>query len=143
MEKICSTCKLSKTIDAFSKNKTKKDGLNYECKDCRVIYIKQHYTENKQYYKDKTNNRCKKLRAWLFELKTTLKCSKCEENHIACIEFHHRDQTQKDFEISKAVAKGFTKERILEEIAKCDVICSNCHRKLHWETKTGPYVCRR
>lgn len=140
--KICSTCKLSKTIDAFSKNKAKKDGLSYHCKECHTIYIKKHYIQNKKYYKDKTKERCKKLRDWFREFKSELKCIECGESHPACIEFHHLDQTKKDFDLATAVAKGFMKERILEEIAKCVAICSNCHKKLHWEAKTGSYRFR-
>lgn len=32
--KICSKCKIEKEFEAFYKNKTRKDGLNVECKQC-------------------------------------------------------------------------------------------------------------
>jgi hypothetical protein len=139
MKKTCNTCGTSKTFDDFSKNKSKKDGLNCECKECRKIYIKNHYKENKDYYKKKAKQQTKNLRVWLRGLKIGLVCEKCGEDHPACIEYHHKDPEQKDFQISKAAQRGLGKEKILEEIAKCLVVCSNCHRKIHWETKTGPY----
>jgi hypothetical protein len=80
------------------------------------------------------NKRRKRLKKWLKELKSTLKCEKCGENHPGCLDFHHDDPNEKEISLSQAVAKkGWCEERMLEEIAKCTVLCSNCHRKLHWK----------
>jgi hypothetical protein len=70
------------------------------------------------------------LRDWLNELKSSMKCEKCEETHIGCLQFHHLGD--KDVEVSVMVSNGFGKERILAEIAKCIVLCANCHAKHHW-----------
>ena len=85
------------------------------------------------YRKEYKRNR----RLWLDEYKATLSC-KCGESHPACLEFHHRDPSTKLFRISQA--KHESRERILIEMAKCDVICSNCHRKLHslFEDSSSP-----
>jgi hypothetical protein len=62
-------------------------------------------------------------------------CLYCDEKHPAALDFHHRDPSQKTYNISNWVR--FTNpKRLLEEIAKCDVICANCHRKLHHEENT-------
>lgn len=37
--------------------------------------------------------------------------------------------------IANMVGFAYSKERILREIEKCVVICSNCHRKLHWKQR--------
>lgn len=63
-----------------------------------------------------------------------VKCLKCQEEHPACLEFHHRNPAEKDFLLSVGVAK-FSIERLEVEVAKCDVLCSNCHRKHHWDEK--------
>lgn len=57
----------------------------------------------------------------------------CGENHPACIEFHHEDRTQKEYSVSSMVCGGWSIKRILEEISKCTPMCSNCHRKLHYD----------
>lgn len=43
------------------------------------------------------------------------------------MDFDHRDG--KDKVINLAHASRMTRPKILEEIAKCDVVCSNCHRE--------------
>ena len=71
---------------------------------------------------------------WLTEYKANQSC-KCGEKDPACLDFHHRNPDDKKFDISSAVKRGCSKGRILEEIAKCDVLCSNCHRKLHYKLR--------
>jgi len=70
-------------------------------------------------------------RRWINSQK--VKCSRCSETHVACLEFHHLDPNEKEFVIAKACQKSL--KTIQAEIAKCIVICSNCHRKLHYKEK--------
>ena len=72
------------------------------------------------------------------EWKSTLKCVECGENHVSCLEFHHIDPSRKEGLISKLVC---SKKRLQEELKKCIVLCSNCHRKHHYqENKNQEYV---
>jgi len=74
-----------------------------------------------------------KKKLWFRNYKRTLKCTHCPENHYACLEFHHRDGADKDGTVSKMVHDNARTADILAEIAKCTVLCSNCHKKLHAE----------
>ena len=100
-------------------------------------YQKAHYQKKKQYYKDRAEERRQKVRKEFEELKSTLACEKCGENHVACLDFHHKDPTEKDTEVSVAVHRSWGRERIEKEISKCIVLCSNCHRKLHYEERNA------
>jgi hypothetical protein len=46
MTKFCYKCKENKPLDAFGKNKSKKDGLSTECKPCKRTQDKQYYAKN-------------------------------------------------------------------------------------------------
>lgn len=72
-------------------------------------------------------------REWYRALKSTLGCSICGESHPACVEFHHTDPSKKEFSIAHGAGQAISKERVLREIEKCDILCANCHRKLHWK----------
>ena len=89
------------------------------------------YERNKQDSLDKLKIRKQEIRQWLRSLKEGQKCLYCTESHPACLDYHHRDATEKKFNISDSPTRGYSKETILLEIAKCDLVCSNCHRKLH------------
>lgn len=132
--KKCSKCKRELDESCFSRNKSKSDGLQTICKECRKIYNKKHYLENEQYYVDKAKLRKQKMRIWYTEYKKNLVCEKCGEKRWYLIQFHHREG--KDFNISEAIA-NFGKEKILKEIEKCDKLCANCHVELHFLEKHG------
>ena len=40
---------------------------------------------------------------------------------------------KKENGISKMVADGYSIEKILKELKKCEVLCANCHRKVHFK----------
>jgi len=127
--KICSKCKQEKELTEFNKHRY---GVTSWCKECVRDRSKQHYEENNISLKEKQRLYIQQRREWFNEFKKTLKCIKCGENHIACLEFHHRDPKQKEFSIAGAVSHS-NKEKVIKELEKCDVLCANCHRKHHYE----------
>lgn len=131
--KICTQCKLEKPLTEFAiKDKTR---LNSECKLCHRIYSKTHYQINKQKY---INNSAKNRKLYYNsnkqftdDYKSTKKCQACGEKEPCCLDFHHVDSKTKKFEISKRLTHSPSIEKLMNEIKKCIVLCSNCHRKLH------------
>lgn len=95
-------------------------------------YAKNWYKKNTQYRKDKAKLNKERIRNWYKEYKSLLFCELCGENHPACLDFHHRSDEEKIKDISLMVTHCYSIENILKEINKCTVLCSNCHRKLHW-----------
>ena len=61
-------------------------------------------------------------------------CVRCGESDPICLDFHHRDEGTKHLAIAAAVRKWPLK-RVMQEIEKCDILCANCHRKLHAERR--------
>lgn len=52
--KICSKCKLTKSLSCFGKRSASKDGLKYQCKKCRAEYrAKTDYKKEYAKYSDK------------------------------------------------------------------------------------------
>lgn len=65
------------------------------------------------------------------------KGGECEEcgykKCIDALEFHHKDPNEKDFTIS---GKSWSFERLKKEADKCILVCSNCHKEIHFNLKT-------
>lgn len=105
-------------------------------KELNKKHFKTWYEKNKKLQAKRCLENRKRIKEWLKEFKSTLKCIKCGENHPSCLDFHHRDSEEKEGDISGIVGrKGWGIEKILKEIEKCDVLCANCHRKLHYEER--------
>lgn len=129
--KICSTCKELKDIDDFAVNTTKKGGRSYICKLCHKKYNAQHYINNKDQYKNNRTKRRDKHKEFFHNIKKNLKCDNCGETRWYVLDFHH-NEGDKEFNISTWFSSGLSIERFKKELEKCSVLCSNCHRELHF-----------
>jgi len=103
-----------------------------DIESARASRRKWYYNnKDKQYsYKLKREH---ELTLWMRSLKT--KCSRCPETFWACLEFHHLNPDKKDIALAQVIKRGWSKERIIREIEKCEILCSNCHRKEHHQAR--------
>ena len=70
----------------------------------------------------------KRLRDACAAIKIAKGCEICGYNeHPAALQFDHIDPTQKEFNVGEAVSNSYGWSRIEAEIAKCRVLCANCH----------------
>lgn len=110
--------------------------MSYKWKDKKEEYQKEYHAEwykkNREQVKVRSAQRRQELKEWWREYKSTLKCKKCGECHPATLDFHHVDMEDKEDGLSKILQQGLSKKRVMEEIKKYEVLCANCHRKLHY-----------
>jgi DNA-binding CsgD family transcriptional regulator len=99
------------------------------------------YIETKEYLSESEvrKNKVKSVIYWRRKAKIKLvdykggKCNRCGYNKcIDALEFHHLDPNEKDFTIS---GKSWSFERLREEVDKCILVCSNCHKEIHYNKK--------
>ena len=69
-----------------------------------------------------------------------LKGGKCEicgfeynGENAACFDFHHENPEEKEYNSSTAIR--LRREKALKELEKCQLVCANCHRLIHYKTK--------
>ncbi|WP_424001723.1 homing endonuclease associated repeat-containing protein [Haloarcula salina] len=105
--------------------------------DCSWAALTQdqrwHY-KNVETNGQQTLDRRARHRGWVYEQKRDSGgCRRCDETDPACLDFHHRDEEEKEMTISQMITYGYSKAKLTEEMAKCDILCANCHRKEHYE----------
>lgn len=125
--KTCNKCKKEQQLDQFHTDTGSPDGKFYTCKTCRKVQDRKRYFSSNK--KEIIQQRENKIKYFLYRYKKFCKCYICKEDDPVCLEFHHINPDEKEFNIS--CIKYFGRERLKKEIKKCKVICSNCHRKLH------------
>lgn len=119
---ICKSCNHEKDEDQFPVAGTV-NGVTYRRRICNVCYVAQKRASRKKHV------------VLLEEYKKTCTCEHCGSTDYRTFEFHHRDPSEKDGEISKMVISRFAWKKILEEIKKCLCLCANCHRIVHYEER--------
>ncbi len=126
----CGRCGELKPVDDFAWRRKRKLQRDNFCRPCRSAYGRDHYLANKERYiqnaaavKRKTLMERTKF---LLDFFKTNPCIDCGEPDPVVLEFDHlRDK-------SFAVGQGFQErgwQSIMDEMAKCEVVCANCHRR--------------
>ena len=126
--KVCSKCLIEKSKVAFLKNKSL-------CKQCHNTYMKEYYTRNPQKRKTHIGMAAKNKkvyqktrREWIWRLKLK-PCTDCNQTfHPYVMDFDHLPEYSKIDPISVLMSRTHSDEEILSEIAKYELVCSNCHR---------------
>ena len=91
---------------------------------------KRKYADRAQSIIQAVAKRRKKVREMAVE-RLGGKCMICGYDKCSkALDFHHKDESAKEFGISD---KGYTRswQSIEKEIAKCYLLCANCHREMH------------
>jgi hypothetical protein len=87
-----------------------------------------YYAANREREIDRVRRRQDATVAFLRELRD-VPCADCGGRFLPHqMDFDHRDPATKTFNICSGRAMLKSREVLLSEVAKCDVVCVNCHR---------------
>lgn len=135
--RVCTRCKKRKHRRFFRV----KSGalLRSECMECGRSYSKewfrQYYKNNRQTHIKRNIARRQQFRTLLQKLKHNKKCLDCKKRHPHWRLDYDHVRGKKAFSLGVAVKLGYGMERIMAEIAKCELVCSNCHRDRTWRRR--------
>lgn len=126
--KRCPRCGEVKPLNEFSKNAGRRDGVQSMCKACRRAYDHERYQRIEGrtiVYRPLRSERGRG--AWLRSLKEGKPCTDCGRVYpYQVMQWDHKPGFEKLGDVSGDFW-GRTREEILAEIAKCDLVCANCH----------------
>lgn len=101
------------------------------CRPCKREYDRQYHKNRSQELKVRKVELQKirriENRQFIFNFLSSNPCEVCGESDPIVLEFDHIDQSEKYKAVSVMVEHSL--DRIKEEIAKCRVLCANCHRR--------------
>ena len=112
--KSCPRCKEGKKISAFCIRGRGKDDYYSYCKPCLSKQKKERHNEEKRLLVEYKGGKC-----------VCCGYDKCN----SCLEFHHINPKEKDFNISQRNKRTF--EETKKELDKCELVCTICHREIH------------
>jgi hypothetical protein len=126
----CGRCKRQKPVEDFAWRRKAKGQRDNYCRPCRADYKQEHYAAHRQRYIDLARRRKQAMVAervtYLVAYLKNHPCVDCGETDPIVLEFDHlRDK-------AFGIGKGWRDrpwQAVLDEMAKCDVVCANCHRR--------------
>lgn len=92
------------------------------------IWRAEHPEQRKEYHRNYMRNL--RRRYWAFM--DTQECADCGEHGREVLEWHHLGK-DKEFEVGSMLVRGWN--RMKAEMAKCAVLCANCHRRRHFKER--------
>ncbi len=124
----CRSCAQVKSPEAFYTKGS--ESTRKLCKDCHHTDNKREYLRNKAYYNQKSRASMASRKMVLFEYIcgyfSTHPCVDCGETHPIKLQFDHVTGV-KISSVSQMISGLRPLETIINEIAKCEVRCANCH----------------
>ena len=124
-------CGVEKPLEEFHRNRTRKDGRQNACRPCNTERNKRWYRENPDVRRRRMDEQVRRRKLQLQRLVLaylrTHPCVDCGEADPIVLDFDH--QRDKVANVSTMVLRKWPWPKILDEIAKCEVVCANCHRR--------------
>jgi hypothetical protein len=131
VDRKCSRCKAVKPEREFARKNNKTGARDCYCYECRRAYSRDWYSKNRERHKRNCRRNSKRYVAhaqrFVWEYLQQRSCAECGEDDPLVLEFHHTGE--KEFDIGNAARLGYPIGRIEKEIARCIVLCANCHRR--------------
>lgn len=88
----------------------------------------RYFQENKERLRVLQNSKRSQVRKRIQEVKTGKSCKDCEEEYpYYMLDFDHLPGSSKKFNIG-TTSNTTSMAALEEEIAKCEIVCANCHR---------------
>lgn len=126
LTKCCIRCSLVKPLTDFHRH-AGRDGHQRWCKTCRREYDKERWAADAARHLAVRVDRKRRNAMWLWEMKRSKACADCGLSfHPVAMQWDHVG-TDKVINISRAVNDGWSRDRILTELTKCELVCANCH----------------
>ena len=127
--KTCSRCKKEKDFSLFSKRTYASGTVAYQpyCKACQKEYDRQYYIDDKDRRKQTNKKWQDEFIQWYNDLKDK-PCSDCSNSFDPeCMQWDHLPEYDKVEGVGRLARTTWSKEKVLEEIKKCELVCANCH----------------
>ena len=122
-----------------------------QCKYCKKYYPEEYFgvslTVGEKVYRRRKCRDCyrmtkqalnSKIHEWIINYKIQRGCGNRGIVDQRVLDLHHPEESEKKFTVAY-FRRGLGFDQIRNEVKKCEVLCANCHRILHWEKRNSKF----
>lgn len=95
------------------------------------IEVLRKQAENREVAAERNKQSRRKKREWLNALKEANPCMDCGVSYPARVMDFHHVREEKIGNLGTMLSVSASWEELKAEVAKCEIICANCHRLRH------------
>jgi hypothetical protein len=134
----CSRCCRERPESSFNRFGS---GRQWWCRDC----FKAYYAERRAHHRRRNNalkaQRVREAQDLVLAVLHAHRCADCGVTDPVVLEFDHVGP--KRAEISTLVRRGVLEPVLVAEMARCEIVCANCHRRRTAKRQHWPRIDRR
>jgi hypothetical protein len=120
----CKRCERTLPLTAFNRHK---DGHQWWCRACFKSYFRERGQRHIEQVNASRDARRERAHEYVWAHLQRVGCADCGEHDPRVLEFDH--VSDKTAEVAALVGRSTRIDVIEAEIAKCEVVCCNCHRR--------------
>lgn len=124
--KRCGKCRRNLPIELFSRHPDV--GRQHWCRACFAAYFRSRGDLHRAQVRASDERRIRVSRQYVLAYLDEHPCADCSESHLVVLDFDHVFGRKRST-VSALAGQGASISRLDEEIAKCRVVCANCHRR--------------
>jgi hypothetical protein len=141
--KRCAKCGKWKEDEEFAWRNNLLGLRQKACRSCRALenaqWYERHQAEQRERVRDRLVDKRGDAQQFIYQYLSNQVCADCGEYDFSVLTFDHV-RGKKKKEITRMVSEGYSIEAIKSEIAKCEVVCFNCHmRRESWRRSGGRF----
>jgi hypothetical protein len=127
MAKRCTKCGVERALEEFPRRGKRRGSW---CRECVRVHDRESYRTNQERRRRVAETRTRPHEAIICYLRDFLlehPCVDCGETDPVVLEFDHVRGTK--IAAVSALARNASIKTVVDEVAKCEVRCGNCHRR--------------
>jgi hypothetical protein len=132
--RLCTRCGVVRAEDEFPFRSAASGTRRSPCRFCCRDVSRRHYRQKRSAYLERNRRNNPRLlqlaKQHVYEFLLEHPCMSCGERDPVVLEFNHRDPASKTSNIADLMLRMASSTRLDAEIAKCDVLCANCHQRV-------------
>lgn len=105
--------------------------MPYKNREQQLEAQRRYYAEHREKQAHQQRDRRQRTRKYVIEVKTAAVCTDCKIDYPHYVLHFDHISDDKVMDVNRLAREG-NMEKLIAEMAKCEIVCANCHAHRTW-----------